>query len=196
MKDIERIDRKIKRKMIKSTVRVFVDVFPVKDVKVVDIGARIGYATKLLKNAGYDVIGTEIEPRYVDYAVKKGRNVIVDNFMNSKLPGNEFDIVFSRHVLEHCADTGKFFDECERILKPFGRVFITFPLEKKKTFSEKFNKKTGMTKAEHRVCYETIEEFRGVVDNTNFKIEYLDYSEKMGIVPMKREVLLIAEIDK
>jgi len=186
MKSIEHVNREKTRVMTRSTVSVFMTHFHPGEV--IDLGTRTGYAVELLKSAGYDAMGVEIEKEYVDYAVEKGLNVIVDDIMDSKLPSNKFDLVYSRHVLEHCEDTKRFFETCERILKPKGSVFITFPTQKLTTFKKK--------PKDHKVCFETIGDFKKVVKMTNFSITHLDYSERSGIIPLKKEILLIAKVKK
>jgi len=186
VKSIEHVNREKTQSMIRSTVNVFMQYFP--NGKVVDLGTRTGYAVRLLKEAGYDAMGVEMEPYYVNYAIKQGLNVILDDVMDSKLPGDTFDLVYSRHVLEHCPDTVKFFETCERILKPGGSVFVTFPTQKAKTFKKK--------PKDHKVFYETIDDFKKVLKKVNFSITYLGYSEKSGIIPLKREILFIGKVNK
>ena len=186
MKTIEHANREKTQSMIRSTVGVFMKHFP--EGKVVDLGTRTGYAVELLSKAGYDAIGVEINPYYVDYAQEQGLPVIVDNILNSRLPDDTFDLIYSRHVLEHCADTVKFFETCERILKLSGSVFVTFPTQKAETFKAK--------PKDHKVFYETIDDFKKVLKKVNFSITHLDYSEKSGILPLKREILFIGKVKK
>ncbi len=179
MKSIEQVTRKKYFLKVKSTVAFFRKTF--KSGKVVDIGTRTGFAVKQLTKHGYDAMGTDIEPCYVEYAVKRGLNVIVDDFMNTKLKANEFDLIYSRHVLEHCPDTEKFFLNCKKILKPKGNIFLTFPLEE-------------YPRGEHKVFYNKIEDFKTVLDKFDFNIKHLDYSKKLDFLTTGREVLLIAEV--
>ena len=65
-------------------------------------------------------------------------------------------------------------------------MFITFPTQKKSTFKKK-DGKDG-----HLVCYETIEEFKEILKKTNINVAHLDYSDKVCIIPTKKELLLIA----
>jgi len=190
MKSLKKTNSKSVREKIASTVAYFEKVFPDKSLRVLDVGTRIGYAVELLERAGYSASGTDIEPEYVAYATSCGRDVIVDDIMNSAFPQNCCDVIFSRHAIEHCNDTVAFFNACDRLLVCGGRLFITFPLES----SQRFNKKWLGDGADiHKVHYETIEDFRAVLDKTTFEAELLCYSEDVGIEPMKKEVLLIAK---
>lgn len=190
-KSSERIDQKYVRKRIKSCVRTFENVFPDKNIRVLDIGARTGYGTKLLSDAGYNVLGTDIIEAYVEEARSKKLPVCFDDILNTTLKDNSFDAIFSRHVIEHCRDTQKFLEVCLRLLKPGGGVFILFPLESQKSFDKKMDADLGMTTAGHMVHYDSITSFAAVVAKTGFNIKYLDYSEKKGIKPMKNEALFI-----
>ena len=155
--------------------------------KVVDIGTRNGYGVEALNKLGYEATGTELIEKWVKFAQKKGRNVIFDDFMETKLP-KDFDLVFSRHSLEHCRNTVRFFESCAKILKPKGHVFIAFPLET----HEKYAEKEDLTY--HMVCYETLEEFREIVKQTQFDEIYLGLSKYLGIRPSDNEALFIGRL--
>lgn len=177
------INKKVKRMAKVMSNMYYPDRYP----KVVDIGTRNGYGVEALNNLGYHAIGTELMAEWVEFAQKKGRNVIFDDFMETKLK-KEFNIVFSRHCLEHCRDTVQFFNSCAKILKPGGIVFVSFPLEKHKKYEEKL----GQTY--HMVCYETLEEFRAVPKP--FKEVYLGLSKYVGIKPSDEEALFIGELNE
>jgi len=163
---------------------------PDKHKRVVDIGTRCGYGVQILEELGYHAIGTELIDVWIKEAQKKNRYVIFDDFMKTKLPRKYFDLVFSRHCLEHCRDTLQFFDSCAKILKPGGHVFITFPLEKHTVFEKKRLEKITY----HMVCYETLEEFREVSKKTRFEELYFGLSKMKGLKPSKKEVLFIGRL--
>jgi len=170
-------------KYIKSTVKYFVKTF--EPGRVLDVGARDGYAMQLLIKAGFDAVGLDINP--------ESSFVAYDDFTDTKIQ-DKFDYIYCRHVLEHCADTAGFFASCHNVLKPGGILFLTVPLESK----EKFEKRNaGKPKKEwnHKVYFESLEEianlhtkYLGLV----FRFDKLCMSEEVGILPLKNEVLLIA----
>lgn len=183
-KPISKITRKAARVKLESTLVVFDKLFSdKKGASVLDIGCRDGYSVKNLSKRGYNVLGTDVENEYVDYCKKHGRNVVLDDILDTKiLPG--FDIIFSRHVIEHTSDAKKFLDVCYSLLYKVGSIFITFPLEKAQE---------GMSISGHMTYFETIEDFREIVEQTPFEIKILDYSKNHGILPMKNEVLFVGE---
>lgn len=173
----------------RSTVLAFIKEFPDRRLKVLDIGTRDGYAVELLAKNGYNVLGTELIKKFATFAQKKGRNVIFDDIMDSKLKANSFDVIYSRHCLEHCRDTFCFFKACEKILKPKGSIFIVFPLETEKQFyARKF---PGL---QHMVCYEHKDDFRKIIAKTKFKEVYFGKSKRKEIIPDRKEVLFIGKI--
>jgi SAM-dependent methyltransferase len=186
---IEIKEQKDYREKIKSTIKVFADKFP-PPLKVLDIGARDGYGTGTLKKYGYDAVGIEIVQGFVDHAVGRGRNVRWGDAMNLEFEPKSFDVIYSRHCIEHCKDTVKFFSECEKVLKPEGCVFITFPFElRDKWLSRKY---PGLN---HMVYFETKDQFREVVEKTNFKEILFTKSKSLGIVPDKIEYLFIGKLN-
>lgn len=181
-------EKKKYRPHIKSTVKCFVRYFPDRDIDVLDIGARDGYSTHLLKKYNYNVIGTEIIKEYADYAQAKGRNVIYDDAMNTQLHEATFDAIYSRHCIEHCKDSVQFLETCRYLLKPGGKVFITFPLENKKKFDKR--KYPGIN---HMVYFPDINAFKKIVKYTFYQTEVLDKSINQGIIPNGDEVLFIGK---
>ena len=115
---------------------------------VLDVGSRDGFCMRLFKSKGYYCVGTDIDPRCGD--------VLRDDFENTKLT-RKFDIIFSRHVIEHCKDIDKFLMTCKHLLVPGGHVFIMFPLQSKREANEK-----------HKVFIETMDEFRAYTERAGF----------------------------
>jgi len=77
------------------------------------------------------VTGVEIDPYLVDISKKnliekgfKNFNVFERSIMETGLPENSFDFVFSRLVLEHLPDPAGAVKEIYRVLKPGGKAVI------------------------------------------------------------------------
>lgn len=101
-------------------------------IKILDVGARDGWTVELLNSLGYsDVTGIELIQEYVEYAIKQNRNVKIGDIHQIPFEANVFDVIFSRHVLEHSLDPEVAINEMFRVLKPQGVAYISFPLEKK-----------------------------------------------------------------
>ena len=88
-------------------------------VSVLDVGCREGYSVKYLKNLGYDVTAIEIDKKWV----RKG--IIHGDFLTYEFE-QTFDIIFSRHSIEHCGSG--FFDRASMLLDGGGILFCIFPL--------------------------------------------------------------------
>lgn len=173
----------------KSTVKEFIRRFPDRKLNIVDIGTRDGYAVELLCKAGYRVLGTELIQEYVAHAKSKERNVIFDDIMDSKLPSNTFDVIYSRHCIEHCRDSLTFFKHARRILKKNGYIFMTFPLESKKKFWARKN--AGKN---HMIYFEHKNDFRKIIQKTKFTEILFAKSSQFDIRPDKKEVLFIGRL--
>lgn len=96
--------------------------------RILDVGCGRGDFTKGFKDLGLNVSGIDREKG--DSEMLQGIDVrLSDDLENNLLPfGNEsFNIVFSKSVIEHIREPGKFMEETERVLKPGGRVITMTP---------------------------------------------------------------------
>ena len=132
-------DQRVRYPKLKALVKFFKKRHPV-PLDVIDVGTRDGYTVELLNKYGYKAIGIELVDAYVKYAQEHKRNVVFGDLMDlDTLPKEKFDIVFSRHCLEHCRDGLQYFKSCEYLLKPKGLIFMVFPLETKEEFKKRIN---------------------------------------------------------
>lgn len=94
--------------------------------KVLDCGTKDGqFPEWLLKEEGVkEAVGIEIADSYVTYAINRGRPVEKGDVCNLQFPDNEFDVVFSHHLLGLVEDYFKAMAEMFRVIKP-GGYFIT-----------------------------------------------------------------------
>lgn len=106
------------------------------DVSVLDVGC--GDCTYLEKGfwAFHHADGIDCDRRYVramgfKEPGKMYRDVLPYsiNFNTDKLPyaDNSFDIVFTKSVIEHIANTEHFLSELKRVLKPGGKIIVLTP---------------------------------------------------------------------
>lgn len=104
-----------------------------KKVKVLDVGCRNGVFLDLLIHKGYNnVQGVDLVQKCVDSCTKDGLKVIHADCQNLSLVFGDtlFDVVYSRHTLEHVIDPSKALNEFWRILKVNGICFIIIPIQK------------------------------------------------------------------
>jgi len=100
---------------------------------VIDVGVRDGYSTEYFKKLGYDALGTDILDGFIKHAQERGRNVIFDDMVHTKI-NKKFDIVFSRHSLEHVAHPIRFVTNCINLMGDDALLVIIVPLESKSSF--------------------------------------------------------------
>ena len=171
---------------IKSSVKAFFKDNP-PPLKVLDMGARDGYGTKLFKKYGYDVIGTDIIAGYAKFARERGRNVIFDDITDSKLSSNTFDAIFARHSFHYCKSAKMVLDTFRRILKPKGFIWVVIPIQSKKTFLRA--KCPGLIAMQY---YESADIFKDVIENNGFCCKWIGSTKDYGIHPQQKEILAIA----
>lgn len=176
------------RGYIESTAAAFLRFFPKRDIRVVDVGARDGYGVFCLRAHQYrDVLGVELIQGYVDLAQELGRNVVFDDWMDTKLPANSRDVVFSRHCIEHCRDGLRFFASCRHVLCEGGKVFLTCPVEGRQKFEKR------KQKGNHMLCFSGLGDLQELAWGAGFKIQELGLSAAFGITAKPDEAMLIAK---
>ena len=93
-----------------------------------DLGCGSGEKLIQFKNAGYEVIGVELDPRARLIAQKAGE--VLDGTAEnipSKIAGIHFDVVLLSHVLEHCINPIKALSNIQKIIAPHGALVIEVP---------------------------------------------------------------------
>jgi len=93
-----------------------------------DLGCGSGKQISQFKEAGYEIIGVEPDPRARSMAQKVGE--VLDGTAEnipSKIAGMQFDVVLLSHVLEHCIDPMKALANAQRILGAHGTLVIEVP---------------------------------------------------------------------
>ena len=96
--------------------------------KLLDIGCGRGDFTKGFLDVGLEVSGIDREKG--DSEMLQGIDVrIQDDLENNPFPfdDEQFDIVFSKSVIEHIRNPDMFMKETQRVLKPGGRVIAMTP---------------------------------------------------------------------
>ena len=94
---------------------------------VLDAGAGNGYFSRLIQDAGNDVICLEIVAELIEHCHANGLTTLLRADLNKNLafPDDTFDVVLSRTVIEHLFNPWAFFAEAYRILRPGGEFIVT-----------------------------------------------------------------------
>ena len=96
--------------------------------KFLDLGTGPGTQSLQLSNLGFDVTGSDLS----ENAIKKAKNLstkvnfVTDDFLNSKLPENEFDFIFDRgcfHIFD-IEQRSNYVNQIKRILGNNGILFL------------------------------------------------------------------------
>jgi SAM-dependent methyltransferase len=120
------------------------------DTKFLDVGCRDGWSLAYLKKgcpAGVTLFppkkrfrntyGLELSHKTVTYARAKGCNVIQGDIRNLVIGENSFDVIFTRHCLEHLDRPLDALRNIARILKPGGTLLTIVPKENQDLNPEK-----------------------------------------------------------
>ena len=95
--------------------------------KGLDIGCGNGKFIRDMNSLGWQFEGVEFNPIAVDMCRKAGLKVFHGDLHAAAFRDNSFDIVSTRHVIEHIPDPVNFINEIARILKKGGQLVIKTP---------------------------------------------------------------------
>ena len=96
--------------------------------KFLDLGTGPGTKAMQLSNLGFDVTGSDISENAITKAktLSKNVNFVTDDFLNSKLPKNEFDFILDRgcfHVFD-IEQRPNYVTQIKHILEKNGILFL------------------------------------------------------------------------
>jgi SAM-dependent methyltransferase len=101
-----------------------------KKARILDVGCHEGLGLKLLQRWGYkNAEGVEYLPILIRAAKRKGCKVTQGDAHNLPFVENIFDAIFGRFILEHCHTPKIVLQECTRILKPGGILYLATSLD-------------------------------------------------------------------
>ncbi|MDX2054166.1 MAG: methyltransferase domain-containing protein [Polyangiaceae bacterium] len=101
----------------------------IQGLKLVEVGCAAGALLVGLADAGFDVRGVEVDQVNGQVALQRmgTGKVHIGSLETAAFADESFDVVFSDQVIEHVADTRPFVNECFRILKPGGLMWVGTP---------------------------------------------------------------------
>ena len=101
-----------------------------KSGKFLDVGCATGYMiNKISQDSDWEVYGVELSknPAMFVRDVLKIKNIIHGDIFTANYDSNFFDCINVSDVLEHVPNPVEFLNECHRILKPNGFIFLNVP---------------------------------------------------------------------
>ena len=103
----------------------------IKNKKILDIGCEAGYISSKLMKKGADVVGIDVcEPALKKYFTRTAKLPLLAIAHKMPFKDNVFDNVIASEVIEHMPDINTVLVEIKRVLKPKGKIIITFPNER------------------------------------------------------------------
>jgi len=138
-----------------------------KKLKLADIGCGVGRHYSTLSKYGR-VFCIDNSKEAIAACKKRGiKDAILGDAINTKLDSESIDVVCALDIIEHLDDDLGFLKEVYRILKPGGKLILTFP-------AFNFLWCVDDEIAHHKRRY-TTQSFKKLVKNTKFKFDKLSY---------------------
>lgn len=94
---------------------------------VLEVGCNRGAMVRRMQELGAQACGVDINQEAILDGVTRGLEVM--DATDLRFSDALFDKVYSLHTIEHIPDPKKALEEMERVLKPGGRIVITYPTE-------------------------------------------------------------------
>jgi SAM-dependent methyltransferase len=99
--------------------------FPLRDRRILDLGAGPGYYTRALSRAGAQVVAVDLDRQVGRLGAERVPALVSDG---TRLPfaDRSFGGVFCSNMLEHTPCPDRIFDEIERVLEPGGWGWVSW----------------------------------------------------------------------
>ena len=104
------------------------------DSEILDLGCGNGISSRLLNSAGFDVVGTDISPLFLQDARNWERlhtspklQYQVCDVLELPFEDESFDLVCSNELIEHLPDIETAFKEMIRVLRQNGKIVLSGP---------------------------------------------------------------------
>lgn len=96
--------------------------------RLLDVGCGFGFFLKMMRDAGWDVVGVEPSPTAAASARRRfGLNVLAGRLEDASFPPESFDAITLWYVLEHVPNPMDTLARCSALLKPGGALIVRVP---------------------------------------------------------------------
>lgn len=100
------------------------------DSKILDLGCGNGISARVLNQTGFDVVGTDISPLFLEEARNwenpKLRYEVCD-VLELPFDNDSFDVICSNELIEHLPDVETALTEMIRVVRKDGRIVLSGP---------------------------------------------------------------------
>lgn len=100
------------------------------EAKILDLGCGNGISSRELNQSGFDVVGTDISPLFLDGACKWENERLtyqVCDVVELPYADESFDVICSNELIEHLPDVETALSEMVRVVRSGGRVILSGP---------------------------------------------------------------------
>ena len=100
---------------------------PAQDRQLLDVGCGNGSFLLMAKSAGWNVAGFDVDLKAVQLARSHDLDVLAGSFDNLGREYDGFDVITLSHVIEHVHLPLKLLQDCRKLLRPGGSLWIETP---------------------------------------------------------------------
>lgn len=159
LKKQEAIQDTLRRRKLKKVEKI-VKLAGTERGRFLDIGCGSGFALEAAVACGFDAVGTELQPGFIEVCQAKGLNVVPGTVEGLSFPDASFDVAFLDAVLEHLDQPFVFLDEIARVLQPGGILYISTwviddPTTVEAAFGPEWRKDLNLDLTAHTTIYPT-----------------------------------------
>jgi 2-polyprenyl-3-methyl-5-hydroxy-6-metoxy-1,4-benzoquinol methylase len=144
------------------------------EMGILEIGSGSGHMVKHLRDRGFNVIGTEINPEYIALAKEKfGIDLLPMSGDKLDFPDRSFDVVLSFDVFEHIPDSDLHLREVARTLRDDGRYMLETPNKLTNVVFEIIRTKSLTKWKEYHMSVHTYWQLRKRFSKNGYEYEFI-----------------------
>jgi 2-polyprenyl-3-methyl-5-hydroxy-6-metoxy-1,4-benzoquinol methylase len=96
-------------------------------VRYLDVGCSTGFVVEAAVQRGWEAIGLDLNPSAIEFGRSRGLDLRVSSLEDEPFEAASFDAVSLFDVLEHLPAPADVVQQCARLLKPGGILFLYVP---------------------------------------------------------------------
>ena len=157
----------------------------VRGIKVLDLGCGTGYFSKILSDlVGPEgtVVGIDPDEERLKVAREKhtASNLKYLNEIAENIPGTDYDLIFSNHVIHWCMDKDLVFKQVHKSLKKGGKFAFTCMLSAKLAdiVSEGTHSKEAIQASRDTIYLTSVSKFKQIAESNSFIVNQCGTMQK------------------